>query len=817
MSSFGVKESTSGTGARDGDHQVLPRFSRSTLAVTAKRPSPAFNQRHSFYTLSAERDGTHSQKRQPSANSPAAGPGKPANDSLQTAGRHLLGPPAISDAPAQQERLLHRAARARQIYLASKVFNRWADRTALRLEREAVARRHMIRFRCFRGWSEIPSSKLPAAENLRAATAVQKLRRAVMHHEELLSLAASAIAGSYRVSLARRALTRWTCRLVERGVRHKLARRSKLVTARHWQWRAWQNIETRRAAMAQMSRRDIVVVMDKWNWKAAGDRRQVAAARQVEPARLFLALLGEWLDQTEIKRRSLSCERDFLMEQTSIAFDAWNIRARAQAFRWRCEYSTATSALETWIERINQDGHFSIAAQRYHKLMSEAKLGRQIERLGREHANLACLQTRARLYIGGKLLLETFARAAQERKTRMKGSVRRYLMSRYTQVSSKRRKRAFLAALDCWRTATAGALNAARTTNDFRSISAAERRLAALAHWDTQATVEQQAHIVAQKHCREGWLGLWDERSARHSCFRAQACRLWALEQERLCFKSWSIATLQRSGQAHTAIVAWQRHSRESRSRILQRWRASSQAYGRDALGRNPGRVDMLGPLSGSRHRIAGRVTPGGPWSSKQAGPASLPMETPTRWTGLPVPMTKALSSRLITTIGDGDDGAGLTASSFRGTTKGSRYGRLTDSILTAPTSPSTTPLAPLPAQLERRMGAPFSKSGHASRSELGRPVRAWPNLRPNSPWRTPAKSTEALNSSLGGLEIGVRSQALLLAPREVTELRRAGPRQHSQSALATSGPGRSSVGQRGSVPQRSASRPSDSARQREG
>ncbi|KAM4059311.1 sfi1 spindle body protein domain-containing protein [Hirsutella rhossiliensis] len=132
--------------------------------------------------------------------------------------------------PAQQERLLHRAARARQIYLASKVFNLWADRTALRLEREAVARRHMIRFRCFRGWSEVPSSKLPAADNLRVATAVQKLRRAVMHQEEQLSLAASAIARTYHVNLARRVFERWICRVAEHALRHKLASWS----VRHW-------------------------------------------------------------------------------------------------------------------------------------------------------------------------------------------------------------------------------------------------------------------------------------------------------------------------------------------------------------------------------------------------------------------------------------------------------------------------------------------------------------------------------------------------------------------------------------------------------
>ncbi|WKT49009.1 Sfi1 spindle body [Fusarium oxysporum f. sp. vasinfectum] len=103
-----------------------------------------------------------------------------------------LTPEQQIDSEREQSRLLKQAARAREIYLASKVFNHWADRTARRLERDAVARRHMIRFRYFRSWSQAPALREPTTDHMRAAVVVKKWQRIVAQEKSLQATAIEA-------------------------------------------------------------------------------------------------------------------------------------------------------------------------------------------------------------------------------------------------------------------------------------------------------------------------------------------------------------------------------------------------------------------------------------------------------------------------------------------------------------------------------------------------------------------------------------------------------------------------------------------------
>ncbi|KAG5931013.1 hypothetical protein E4U60_006568, partial [Claviceps pazoutovae] len=107
-----------------------------------------------------------------------------------------IGAAAHDLSPDEHNAPLLRAARARQIFLASRILSRWADETAIRLERDAVARRHMVRFRCFNNWFQAPNSQMPRIRCLKALSAVQKLQRAVNGHAELLNLMASLTAAS---------------------------------------------------------------------------------------------------------------------------------------------------------------------------------------------------------------------------------------------------------------------------------------------------------------------------------------------------------------------------------------------------------------------------------------------------------------------------------------------------------------------------------------------------------------------------------------------------------------------------------------------
>ncbi|KAF7549988.1 hypothetical protein G7Z17_g6018 [Cylindrodendrum hubeiense] len=106
---------------------------------------------------------------------------------------------------ARHQKVMRQASRARELYLASKVFNHWADRTARRLERDAVARRHMIRFRCFRTWSQAPAFREPTVDHMRSAVSVKKWQRITTQNENLERIAKEA-AETYRLKTMQRVL-----------------------------------------------------------------------------------------------------------------------------------------------------------------------------------------------------------------------------------------------------------------------------------------------------------------------------------------------------------------------------------------------------------------------------------------------------------------------------------------------------------------------------------------------------------------------------------------------------------------------------------
>lgn len=685
-------------------------------------------------------------RQQPHA-SPSTRPSTAADASREPGRDDLQGPPRDGEVPLSPEdyqRLLHRAARAREIYLASKVFNRWADRTATRLEREAVATRHMIRFRCFRGWSQAPTSKLPAVGNLRAATAVQKLHRAVAYQEEQLSLAASTIATAHRLELAERAFNRWACQVMEHASHRRSARRVKLKAARQCISHAWEDAASRQAAATHNTRYHEAGAAHRWQCQAEQAKRRFAAARRVAAVRLYSAHLEAWLDQAEVKRRSWACCRHLLAEQASTAFYQWNLRARAQAFRWRCEYLSVTSRLDKWLERARQDNQADSAARLRYELASKANMCEQMRCRNRQWSDLGYLHRRARLYIGATHLLKILDGTVKQRKSRARNIVRRYLMIRYTQVSSRRRKRNFYTALNRWHVAAAGALDSVRVADDWRAAIKARRRRANFAGWRRQVAARRRLQAAAQTWYSGAWVKSWDEYSARQGHRNAQAWGLWASQEQRHCLKAWSIATLRRSGQAHTATMVQQRHGRESQSRVLQRWKQSLDEARGSAL--EPGSASTARPGLLAGYRSGRRSLPSRLWLTRQIEYPTSPMETPTRWTGLAVPMTtNVLSSRPMARVEEVDDESAATSSTM-GEAQGwqPRPGRGLGVSLLAAQSPSTTMQAPLPAHLEHKQRLPYrSGPGQLSRSAATRWALGRPDPRPSSsPYRPAARPT---------------------------------------------------------------------------
>ncbi|KFH44348.1 hypothetical protein ACRE_048620 [Hapsidospora chrysogenum ATCC 11550] len=314
------------------------------------------------------------------------------------------------------QRLLARAARAREIYLASRVFNHWADRTARRLEREAVARRHMIRFRCFRGWSQVPSSRAPAMDHLRVATAAQKLQRAVAQNEEQLRLTAAAAAQAYHLRKIQQALDRWTCHFSEQAARQKVAGRARRKTLTRWLVSAGDDAVLREAVVDHRLRASEINALIRWQGQSERVVTRQTAALQIGGLHLSFAYLRDWWDQAEASRRAQSYRHYRLLEKARHAFDLWGLRARAQAFLWRAEFLSITRAFDLWAQKSQGYARAQNEAIQSYERVAKARAWGSMRHLHQECSDLKRLGGRSGLYLGATRLLDVFEASIARRK-----------------------------------------------------------------------------------------------------------------------------------------------------------------------------------------------------------------------------------------------------------------------------------------------------------------------------------------------------------------------------------------------------------------
>ncbi|RDA86619.1 hypothetical protein CP532_1054 [Ophiocordyceps camponoti-leonardi (nom. inval.)] len=619
-----------------------------------------------------------------------------------------LGDEDVTPSASEQNYLLHCATRARQIYLASKFLNRWANRTATRLEREAVARRHMIRFRCFRGWSQAPSSRLPAVDKLRASAAIQKLQRAVDNQRTQLSRAESSAAEAQSKILMQGALSRWACQASVHDSLRRSARRTRFNTAARWIADAQEAEDIGQATTAHSVGWKSASAMHKWRAKTEHGGMCQEVAHHIRAVSLSSAFLNSWSDYTEVKRRSLAYWQDHQMKKASFAFYIWNLSARAQAARWRREYLSVEGAFMTWQNKSAQHDDAKTAARQHNALKLKSNFCGRMKQHQSERAELKRLAGRAQLFINGTLLLKVLEATARQRKDHMRNRVRQHLMMRYTQISSRRKKRNFLAALDRWKLSSKSATQTAQMAQDMSDMDEAARFFSALGSWCSQAAADWRLRNRAESQYRRRCLQRWVECSAEQEQRNAQAGKLWTSERQRRCVKLWSIASLRRSGQAHTADMVLRRHDRESRNRVLQRWKTATKGQQGTFGGDNLSSVARARPaahrsersLSGQRRRERQEV-------------ASSLMETPTRWTGLPLSMAETTSSRRMTPVIEADDETltvvGSTAADGRAWQKSQREESYNPAVQ-GPQPSSTTPLASVPAHLRRNL-RPLSSS----------------------------------------------------------------------------------------------------------
>ena len=602
---------------------------------------------------------------------------------------------------ASEQRLMVRVARAREIYLGSKVFNHWADRTARRLEREAVARRHMIRFRCFRGWSQVPTSRTPAADHLRAATAAQKLQRAVAHHEEQLRLTAAAASQAYRLKKIERALNSWLCHLSEHAARQKTAARNRMKTLTKWFFQAGDDAALGEAVVAHRIQANEVNSLIRWNGQAERSATRQTAASQIGRFHLSFAYLRGWWDQSEAHRRAQMYQQYRLQKKATHVFDLWNLQARAQAFVWRNEYLSVKRTFDLWAQRSRMYAQRENEATQFYERTAKIRFCSHLRHTHQKCLDLERLESRTRLYIGAVRILDIFDAAMAQQRVREKEAVKRHLMMRYQQVSRERKRRNFFVALDHWRSLTAQDMRQASTAEMPMARQDSQQQLMAVEMWSHQALGDQQRYYRAQLQHGQSWLHVWGDASMDHEHQHLQARSLWAAGKQRQYQKLWSMSTLQQRGQAHTATVVEQRHDRERCNRAFHLWRQRCNKSKSTVFEAEPDKSRSFRSSSIFRNKLK-------PFSARRSQlghdgdnliPYSGLADTPTRRTGQFFPMGSLSSTTPMPAVRELDEN--ISSSSIGDEAVTSPLNRAPGVMM--PTGlPSTTPRGPVPTYLER-------------------------------------------------------------------------------------------------------------------
>ncbi|VUC26506.1 unnamed protein product [Clonostachys rosea] len=657
----------------------------------------------------------------------------------------------------REQRLLARAGRAREIYLASKVFNHWADKTARRLEREAVAWRHMIRFRYFRGWCQAPNSRTPIVDQMRAGTAAQKLRRAVAEQQAHFKLAAEAALRSHQQRKVHRALEKWSCLVSASKARDRGQVRKRDVLLKRWSQRAHYNARLGHIAAEHMEKTNHADILFKWSRKANDDLRRNYVAEQIGLGWSSYQFLQEWWDQAEASRRAQVYRQNLLVSKAIRAFDQWNLQARAQAFVWRTEYLSVSRVFDQWMRLSRQDGELRGKAQTYQTQVAVSKVIGCWKAVDNSRSKLDRLERRVQLYIGSMRLLDTFTQTVTRNQLREKVALKRHLRQRYQQVSSARKRRNFFSALDKWQSLTLYNRRHAALATEMVESREINRVVTAVDRWHEQAMADEVQSMDAHLHYVRAWWNAWNEASWSYRQRGSDAWDLWASGTRYQYQKAWSNSSIQQRGHAHTAAVVEERHDRDKQRRTFNYWRARV----------DPGksvRFDTV-PQSAPEHRPSHPFRMSWKTASvlrsqlgrNQGVPNYQPLqlETPTRWTGQMVPMSNVLSARPMPSLREAEEKSSAPSSITEDELLVSPSRRQVERTYT-PNLPTTTPRGPVPTHLEppfqTQTGPPWIRSslgdaslvpGESSRFQYRGIKRKSPSAVPNQTDTNPIPSTK--------------------------------------------------------------------------
>ncbi|KAG5952458.1 hypothetical protein E4U58_000788 [Claviceps cyperi] len=572
-----------------------------------------------------------------------------------------IGAAAHDLSPDEHNALLLRAARARQIFLASRILSRWADETAIRLERDAVARRHMVRFRCFNSWLQAPNSQMPRIRCLKTLSVVQKLRRAVNGHAEQLNLMASLTAASRISILTFQILNFWLSSVLFRLSTKSIKRLVWIASINRWLVQTWNRDEVK-SNIAQITRcyryrRDLIT----WTTHQKRHMLRTKLAQQLAMAFARFRWLRIWRTRTEVKFRAKACRQVLAIELSARRLETWRLQARVDNFRGKRLYTYAMGHIYAWLSVITGQSALQAFSADCYRAKSALKVASHLASVTQSQQHLDVLRYRAMWYIRATLLLKHVGAAVRDKKLQMKLVVRSHLMMKYTQVSSKRRRRSFFLALFQWQSHATAFKATVTVAHRYQTLGKAIRKRAICVSWELQAVQGATSRTRAVNLREHQFLREWSKLAFVHHQQQLDAAEFWATEQQRQSLKAWARSTLQKGGQAHSADMVRRKYARDYRNRASQRWRHLSSRSKHDEIFPELQSPALTVRINNS-HRSTSKNSKWPPLCRRLGvkQEALTPVDTPSRSTGLLFSSTHVPSIRFMSPAADGDKKFGI-------------------------------------------------------------------------------------------------------------------------------------------------------------
>lgn len=651
--------------------------------------------------------------------------------------------------------LARRASRAWDFYLTVKAFTHWTRCAFEKAERTSVARRHILRFRCFDSWQDVTAVNMLKARKFMESKSLKlwQRRRTEIANRERISF------GMFESGLARRALYRWYCEVVARLA---LERKTTGLKSKHFHSWAQQSsaVHDKQAVASSLAFAKLSFAMRQWRLRANEARVKLSHCLLSSHRSLQTTTIQRWQNQSILVQQQRQLEDAGRVKTARRIFAAWITRsgqnlnllvgyqtkkhAVLTAWRLRCRLAKKQSKTdedlkqkvlgawfyadqERWATRMRSRRTLADAFKRlklmavasfsahstnasYADSMYRAHLARQVlQRWSAQHVqNVQMKELTTTSSSVAKRTLKVFAK----RKSKEDGLqlwARRFayyhsttqilrvwcakahsalearISSLYEQATNQRKTRLVLASLRRWKSKHAPTQQRKRQSTMLRQDADTKAATHYLEVWFMKyqrlEALKASKHDFTVRRC----VGRWRLELADQLARRSYASVHWRVRLDTRCIKRWALASIQLSSRAHTLRQVQEKGKRRALRRAMARWRMNTafklQRRAGDSL---PSLLRPWNSMGSILQRQSFNLAESdelleseGPEEGDHFADNETMMSTPTR------PISTVRSSRKL---------------------------------------PSTTPIAPLPSQLEQHLRRQYDRT--ISTSMFGRSGR---------------------------------------------------------------------------------------------